>query len=82
MLIALIVLSVINLFILVSLCVFVVQFRQKTHERFVDLINLLENLFETVPNYESKEDRQKTWDEKYEEELDAYHRKLREISDA
>jgi hypothetical protein len=59
---------------------FLVRFRDRTNKIFADLIEAMEVIWGAVPvapATEPNEARPKTWDEKYEEELDAMTRRLR-----
>lgn len=72
--------SVINLICLVAIGAFLVRFRTRTNNIFADLIQALEVMWGAVPiapTSEATDNRPKTWDEKYEEELDAMTRRLR-----
>lgn len=77
----LIFLTVINLVLLVAVGGFLVQFRRNMVNLFGDFADLLERLFGTIPTPSVEtDDRQKTWDEKYEEELEMAARRLKESS--
>jgi len=72
MTIILISLAVLNLILLIVIGTFLVRFRQSVLNLFGDFAELLEQLFGTIatPTVEDNSDRNKTWDEKYEEELE------------
>lgn len=74
-----IVLLVLNLIVALFIGRFLVQFRRRVDELFLDFSQVLEELFGTIPTptVEPVPNREKTWDEKYEEELDAFHRRIR-----
>lgn len=75
-------LLLLNLVILFFMGRFLVLFRQRVDGLFLDFSQVLEELFGTIPapTVEPLSNRGKTWDEKYEEEIDAFHRRLREDS--
>jgi hypothetical protein len=73
-------LALLNLIVLVVIGAFLVRFRDRTNNIFADLIQAMEVMWGAVPvapTSEPTETRPKTWDEKYEEELDAMTRRLR-----
>lgn len=71
----------VNLILTVAIGLFLVQFRQSVIALFGDFADLLEQLFGTIPTPTVETvDRQKTWDEKYEEELEMASRRLKENS--
>jgi len=78
----LIFLSAVNLLLLVAIGIFLVQFRRSVINLFGDFADLLEQLFGTIPTptVEIPTDRNKTWDEKYEEELEMAARRRKEDS--
>jgi hypothetical protein len=79
----LIVLCALNLSVLIALCAFIVQFRQRVNQMFADYVTLLDDLFGTIPVMPSndlKEDRPMTWDEKYELDLEEQARRRKEAS--
>jgi hypothetical protein len=72
--------SLINSIILVVIGANVVRNRTQTDSRFADLLDAMETMWEGVPpapSNEANDSRPKTWDEKYEEELEAMTRRLR-----
>lgn len=77
----LIALSLLNSICLIGIAVFLVRFRNRTNAIFGYLIEVMETMFGAMPPAPSTEatddQRPKTWDEKYEEELDAMTRRLR-----
>lgn len=80
LLIALFALSLLNSIILIFIGLFLVRFRDRVNNIFVDLIEAMEVIWGAVPVVQSTEptvERAKTWDEKYEEELESITRRLR-----
>lgn len=80
LLICLTVISVLNLIFLAAIGLFLVRFRDRVNNIFADLIEALEVMWGAVPvpaAPESEPERPKTWDEKYEEELESITRRLR-----
>lgn len=77
----LIVLVSLNLILTIVIGAFLVQFRQSVNRLFGDFVDVLEDLFGTIPAAPVHiEDRAKTWDEKYEEELAIAAMRLKENS--
>lgn len=77
----LIFLATVNLIVLFVIGAFLVQFRRNIVSMFGDFADLLEQLFGTIPTPTVEtNDRNKTWDEKYEEELEMAARRLKENS--
>ena len=79
----LIVFSLLQLFVTLAIGVFLVRFRDRTNKIFSDLIEAMEIMWGAVPvapTATPNDNRPKTWDEKYEEELEAMSRRLREQS--
>lgn len=72
-----------NLVVLFFIGRFLVLFRQRVDGLFLDFSQVLEGLFGTIvtPTVEPVHRRGKTWDEKYEEEMDFFHRRLKENSE-
>jgi len=76
----LIAISLLNSVFLIVIGANLVRFRNRTDNIFADLIEAMEVMWGAVPVTPTKEPndvRPKTWDEKYEEELDAMTRRLR-----
>jgi hypothetical protein len=76
-------LTVINLLCLIVIGAFLVQFRDRNNKIFSDMIEAMEVMWgatPVVPTAEPNDNRPKTWDEKYEEELDAMTKRLRQDS--
>ena len=83
--IALVSISVINLFCIIAIGAFLVRFRDRTNNIFSDLIQAMEVMWGAIPLTPTVEpvtesNRPKTWDEKYEEELEAMSRRLQSDS--
>jgi hypothetical protein len=77
---ALLILSFLNFLLLIAISVFLVRFRDRVNNLFKDLIEAMEVMWGAIPVApvtEQDSDRPKTWDEKYEEELEAMTRRLR-----
>ena len=77
---ALLILSIFNCLLLIAISVFLVRFRDRVNNLFRDLIEAMEVMWGAIPVAPAMEpdiDRPKTWDEKYEEELEAMTRRLR-----
>ena len=79
LLICLTVISFVNLVFLFAISLFLVRFRDRVNNIFADLIEALEVMWGAVPTAapEVEPERPKTWDEKYEEELESITRRLR-----
>jgi hypothetical protein len=80
LLICLTVISFVNLVFLFAISLFLVRFRDRVNNIFADLIEALEVMWGAVPTAappEAEPERPKTWDEKYEEELESITRRLR-----
>ena len=82
MLYFLLILSFFNSGCLFGIAVFLVRFRDRNNKIFADLIEAMESSFSFVSPIatSSTEARQKTWDEKYEEELNVVARRVKENS--
>jgi len=83
LLICLTVISFLNLIFLAAIGLFLVRFRDRVNNVFTDLIEALEVMWGAMPAAPIPEpdvERLKTWDEKYEEELEAMTRRLRSDS--
>lgn len=76
----LIVISLLNSIVLIGIGAFLVRFRNRTNNIFADLIEAMQLMWGATPptpTTEPNDNRPKTWDEKYEEELEAMTRRLR-----
>jgi hypothetical protein len=74
-----VVLVILNLILIFFIGAFLVGFRDKVNDMFAELIQAIESSIEHMPNpvvFENQE-KTKTWDEKYEEELDSFSRRLK-----
>lgn len=79
LIIGLFVISLINLIALVAIGAFLVEFRRVMFTRFVDIVNVIEQLFGELPEPTVEfSSSKKTWDEKYEEELEMRDRLRRQ----
>ena len=80
----LIVISTVNLLCLIAIGAFLVRFRDRTNNIFADLIQAMEVMWGAVPLIPTLDQpdstRPKTWDEKYEEELEAMTRRIQASS--
>lgn len=79
LLVALVIISIINLVIVIAIGRFIVLFRDRVDSIISDLIKAMEFMWGAIPietTSETTVDRAKTWDEKYEEELEAMNRRL------
>jgi len=80
MLIFLVVISLINLIFIFFVGLFLVNFRDRVEKIFSDFFNLMEEVLlennSIVPPAED-EFKIKTWDQKFEEELDFHNRRVR-----
>jgi hypothetical protein len=68
--------TLLNTILLIVIGAFLVKFRERVNGLFSNFIDVQEELMLPVPSVEAQE-RKKTWDEKYEEELDALARRMR-----
>jgi hypothetical protein len=69
--------SLVNLLCLFAIGIFLVRFRDRMNKIFVDFIGAMETMGAVPITLEKVEDRPKTWDEKYEEELDQMQKRIR-----
>lgn len=73
---------ILNLLFLVAIGAFLVRFRDRINNIFSDLIQAMEVMWGSMPvtptQTEAQAERPKTWDEKYEKELESMSRRLRE----
>lgn len=74
----LLVLSLINLVALVAIGAFLVEFRSRVNGMFSGLVNVIEQLFGDLPEPSVEVHSKKTWDEKYEEELENRNRLMKQ----
>jgi hypothetical protein len=74
----LIFLSVINLFAIVGIGAFLVKFKDRVNGMFLDTIDAFETIYNPISPTVGK--KFKTWDEKYEEELEMTRRRIRSES--
>lgn len=63
------ILTILNTILMFGLVLFIVRFRDRMNDIFSDIINALEISFGAIPSM-NKQDSPKTWDEKYEEDLE------------
>lgn len=71
-------LSIINIGFLVVIGSFIVRFRERVNGLFSDMVKAMSDFAEVpVATVEPVANRPKTWDEKYEVELDNIQRRLR-----
>ena len=77
LLIVLCVLGFFNLIALIAIGAFLVRFRDRTNGILSDFLGAMGELPPPAPTVTENKDRPKTWDEKYEEELEAMQRRLR-----
>jgi len=80
LLIFLTIVSFINLVFVFAIGIFLVKFRDRVNDVFRDLIQAMEIMWGAVPNdssFDPNIERSKTWDEKYEEELESINKRLR-----
>lgn len=75
--IATLVIGLLNTLILVFLAASFVNFREKLGEFFGDVVDAMEETASVAPAPVAPPKRSKTWDEKYEEELAAFERRIR-----
>lgn len=78
--VAALIVSVLNLIVLVGIAAFLVRFRDRINGIFGDLFNVMGEMPPVPTVADTTKPRPKTWDEKYEEELEALQRRLRSDS--
>jgi len=74
-----IMLVVLNFMLIFFIGVFLVNFRDRVNDMFAELIQVIESSIKDSPSpliFENQE-KTKTWDEKYEEELESISRRLK-----
>lgn len=76
LMIILLILMVTNLIFLFVFGAFLVRTRDRINSIFSDLIEAMETMWGAIP-VESKENEIKTWDQKYEEEMENIQKRLR-----
>lgn len=80
LLVFLVVISLFNFLLLITIGLFLVRFRGRVNNLFKELIEAMEVMWGAIPftpTIEQDVDRPKTWDEKYEDELEEMTRRLR-----
>lgn len=78
LLIFLTIICIINLVFIFAVGLFLVKFRDRVNAVFGDLIQAMEIMWGAIPDAESFEPEiSKTWDQKYEEELESINKRLR-----
>lgn len=75
----LIFLSLVNLIGIIGIGAFLVKFKDRVNGMFVDTIDAFETIYTPVTQI-TKTNKSKTWDEKYEEELEMTRRRIRNES--
>ena len=68
---------IINLVVLIFISAFLVKLRENQKEFLSDILNVLDN-FGSPKVTTTASNRVKSWDQKFEEELDDYQRRIRE----
>lgn len=77
LLICAVTLLVLNLIVLIGIGAFLVSLRDRINAIFSDIITLFAENSPPELSFTKEAERPKTWDEKYEEELEALQRRLR-----